>query len=182
MTDFRPLILCVFCFSLLGAHGHLRAEASKVTIGLQGRISPKCSLSDMTRKLEFGSVGGTGRASRSAAVDFTIDCNTPFIYRLSAQEGAMRLQGSGSARSAAQMRLPYDISLTIPTDDGGTLISRCNSDRLRADTRQACDAESGNAVATRKHGQMVVNLLAAAKGQIEGYYADNLEIVLTVKQ
>ncbi len=86
------------CLAVGGFIGDLAADASKVAIGLQGHISPKCGLSDVAGQLDFG-VGGTGRASRSAAVDFTIDCNTPFIYRLSAQEGAMRLQGSDPARA-----------------------------------------------------------------------------------
>jgi spore coat protein U-like protein len=181
MTDFRLLSLCVFCFSLLGAHEHLRAEASKVTIGLQGRIAPKCSLSDMTGKLDFGSVDGTGRASRSAAVDFTIDCNTPFIYRLSAQEGAMRLQGSVPAPSAAHMRLPYDISLIIPTDDGGTLRRDCNRDMLKAGTVQGCLADSGSAVAILQRGQMAVSLLPTSEKVPQGEYTDNIQITLSVK-
>ena len=159
----------------------LSADASKVTIRLQGHISPKCGLSDMSGQLDFGKAG-IGRESRRATVDFTIDCNTPFIYRLSAREGAMRLQSSDPAANPAQARLPYDVSLTIPTDDGGTLRASCGSDRLRADTAQACDADSGNAVATRQRGQMVVNLTPAARGPVEGRYTDNLEIILTAKQ
>jgi hypothetical protein len=172
-----------FAFPFLGAYGHLRAEASKVTIGLQGRISPKCSLSDMTGKLDFGSVGGTGRANRSAAVDFTIDCNTPFIYRLSAQEGAMRLQGSGPAPSAAHIRLPYDISLIIPTDDGGTMRAGCGSEALSTDASgRGCNADSGQAIATHRRGQILVSLRSGPKLPRSGNYTDNLEIGLSVKE
>ena len=164
-----------------GFIGDLAADASKVAIGLQGHISPKCSLSDIAGQLDFG-VSGIGRTSRSAAVNFIIDCNTPFIYRLSAQEGAMRLQGSGPASNEAHARLPYDISLTIPTDDGGTLRAGCGSEMLSANAAAGCLADSGNAIATRQRGQIVVNMTPIARGPAEGRYADELEITVTVKQ
>lgn len=183
MTDFRLVSLCVICFSLLGAHGHLWAEASKVTIGLQGHISPKCSLSDMTGKLDFGSVGGTGRANRSAAVDFTIDCNTPFIYRLSAEEGAMWLHGTSSAPSTAHVRLPYDISLTVPTDDGGTLRAGCGSEALSTDVSgRGCNADSGQAIATHRRGQILVSLRSGSELPRAGNYKDDIRVELSVKE
>ena len=164
------------CLAAGGFTGDLAADASKVAIGLQGHISPKCGLSDMAGQLDFG----TGGASRSAAIDFTIDCNTPFIYRLSAQEGAMRLQGSGSAPN--EPRLPYEIRLTIPTDDGGTLQAGCGGEMLSASAAAGCLADSGNAIATRQRGQLVVEMIPIAKGPVEGRYADELKITVTLKQ
>ena len=166
----------------LGASGDdLAADASRVSIGLQGRISPKCGLSDMAGQLDFGKAG-TGRESRSAALDFTIDCNTPFIYRLTAQDGAMRLQGSGSSPSAAHMRLPYDVSLTIPTDDGGTLKAGCRSEVLSAEVSgRGCIADSGHAITMYKRGQISVSLRSGF-GLAAGNYIDNFVIGLSVKE
>ena len=170
------------CLVAGGFVGDLAADASKVAIGLQGHISPKCSLSDMAGQLDFGS-GGSGRASRSAAVDFTIDCNTPFIYRLSAQEGAMRLQGSSPGASEAHARLPYNISLTIPTDDGGALRAGCGSEVLSADASgRGCDADSGQAIATHRRGQILVSLRSGSELPKAGSYTDNLDIGLSVKE
>ena len=182
MTVRRPLSLCVLCILATIVHGQVFADASKVTIGLQGHISPKCSLSDMSGKLDFG-VSGAGRASRSAAVDFTIDCNTPFIYRLSAQEGAMRLQGSGPAPSETHALLPYDVSLTIPTDDGGTLNARCDGEALRANASgRGCDADSGQAIVTHRRGQILVSLRSGSELPRAGSYTDNIQIGLNVKE
>ena len=169
------------CLAAGGCVGALAADASKVAIGLQGHISPKCSLSDMAGQLDFGS-SGIGRASRSAAVDFTIDCNTPFIYRLSAQEGAMRLQGSGPA-SEAHTILPYNIGLTIPTDDGGTLKAGCGSEALVTGTPgRGCDADSGHAIATHRRGQILVSLRSGSELPRAGSYTDNIQVGLSVKE
>ena len=160
----------------------LSADASKVTIGLQGHISPKCGLSDMSGQLDFGKAG-MGRESRRATVDFTIDCNTPFIYRLSAQDGAMRRQGSGPAANPAHARLPYDVSLTIPTDDGGTLRASCGSEVLSADSSgRGCGVDSGHAIATHRRGQILVSLRSGSESPRPGGYTDNLEIGLSVKE
>lgn len=182
MTDLCRLSLYSICLSLMAPPGHLLAEASKVTIGLQGHISPKCSLSDMSGQLDFGNTG-IGRESRSATVGFTIDCNTPFIYRLSARHGAMLLQGSRKRASNARARLPYRISLTIPTDDGRTLSVDCPGENLSGNLRgNGCYAESGHAVAMNKRGQFAVKMNSPARDQVAGNYRDQIRVNVDVKQ
>lgn len=155
--------------------------SDRVRVQLQGHIPPKCSLSNMAGRLNFDA-GGVGQA-RSGSLGFTIDCNTPFIYRLSAQQGAMQLQGSGEAANTARVRLPYSVSLTIPTDDGRTLNAECGGEMLSGDDRApVCDADSGHSVAMNKRGQMVVSMSRPAQTAPAGAYTDDLQIILALKE
>ncbi len=153
---------------------------SSVRIALRGQIPPKCSLSDMDGQVNFDAAS-LGRQGQSAVLGFTIDCNTPFIYQLSAARGAMELRGSQDSAGKAAARLSYRVSLAIPTDDGGTLHADCRGEMLSAGAAGGCDADSGHAVAINQRGQMVLSLPVASQF-VAGNYSDSLEISLSVKE
>jgi hypothetical protein len=150
-----------------------------VAIELRGRIEPKCSLSEMGGGLIF-TIGADRARDQSAALGFTINCNTPFIYRLSADHGAMRLQGA--APDDGHLQLPYRVSLTIPTENGGTVSAQCGGEALRSAVAEDCAIDSGDGIAINKRGQITVNLPAGAEQLVEGQYTENMRIEVTVKQ
>ncbi len=155
--------------------------SDRVRIGLRGHIPPKCSLTGMAGRLNFDA-GGIGREGRGGTLGFTIDCNAPFIYGVSARHGSLRLSGSSDAAHSAERHVPYHVSLTIPTEDGGTLRTECGGEMLiGTSVVRGCSADSGNAVAMSRRGQMVVSL--SRETQVPaGSYADDLEINLALKQ
>lgn len=176
MTVFRLFSLCIFCFSLLGAHGHLRAEASKVTIGLQGHIAPKCGLSGADGKLDFGPIGRAG-GRQERAIAFTVDCNTPFTYSMSSANGEMG-NGSTTPDPAKTRRFPYQVLLTIPTDDGGTLRKSCDSAHLTGGSSHVarCEVESGEETSMGKIANLTVSWDATSSPLLAGHYSDDLRI------
>ena len=184
-SNIAPLYAACFCVLLaagpLQAQGAGGAMSDSVRIGLRGQIPPKCALSGMAGAVTFD-IGSIEREHK-AALEFTIDCNTPFIYNVSARDGAMLLQGARRSPAATSPTLPYRISLIIPTNDGGTLRADCGGAALslKADAR-GCAADSGYAVAMKQRGQLFVVLSRAAERRAAGNYTDNLEITLSVKQ
>jgi hypothetical protein len=134
----------------------------------------------MGGRLTF-TIGADRGRDQSAALGFTINCNTPFIYRLSADHGAMRLQGTGAGPDDGHLQRPYRVSLTSPVQGGGTLSARCDSATLGAAASGSCEADSGDRIAINKRGQILVNLPAGAEQPMEGQYTENMRIEVTVK-
>jgi hypothetical protein len=177
----RTAFICLFSLQILAVATSAAIMEDHVAIDLRGRIEPKCSLSEMGGRLTF-TIGADRGRYQSAALGFTINCNTPFIYRLSADHGAMRLQGAGAASDDARLQLPYRVSLTIPTQGGGTMSAQCGGEALGAAGAGACEADSGDRIAINKRGRITVNLPAGAEQPMEGQYTENMRIEVAVKQ
>jgi hypothetical protein len=169
---------CKICAAiLLAAGGHfLTADAAtpdRVRLELRGRITPRCGLSEISGELNFDLRGGRPQ-SRNAALAFTIDCNTPFKYAVHAETGAMTLQAADAGDG--KPRLPYGISITIPTDDGGTLRRACDG------PDEACVVDSGDNIAIGKRGEIVVSLDEDRWAASAGIYGDRIQINLSAKE
>lgn len=161
---------------------HAIAANERVQISLKGQISSKCGLSQMISDLPLG-IGGDHAQTSSAALDFTIDCNAPFIYGLSSANGALTFRGGarGNARLAAN-QLPYTIELTVQTNDDGAISSTCNSTELHSALSMtgACLIDSGQSIATDQKGRIVLRWVAG-KPLLAGDYADGLSILINAK-
>ncbi len=156
--------------------------SERVQIELRGHIVPKCSLSGMAGALNFDAAR-LGRQEQSAALSFIIDCNTPFTYGFHAAGGAMTLDGADGSAASDTTRLPYRVSLSIPTNDGGLLRAECGGGTADAlALPQSCEVDSGHAVAMNQQGEMRVSLPATARLPFAGRYTDNLRIALSAKQ
>jgi spore coat protein U-like protein len=179
----RPGVRLIAIILALSAFaGDLAAEASRVSIELLGQIAPKCGLSGADGQLDFGSVGAVaGRQER--AIAFTVDCNTPFTYAMSSTNGEMRGESGASGAAGPSGRLPYQVLLTIPTDNGGTLRKSCDSTQLASTSGQgaACEADSGEATSMGRAGALTVSWGAAGRPPLAGQYSDNLRISITPK-
>ncbi|MGF1618986.1 MAG: hypothetical protein ACFCUR_00050 [Rhodomicrobiaceae bacterium] len=176
------VVLICLCFAQIVYAARTDATlADRVAIELRGRIEPKCSLSDMDGELRFAIGADRGR-DQSAAPGFTIDCNTPFISRLSADHGAMRRQSAGGASEDGRLQLPYRVSLTIPVQGGGTLSAKCDSATLGAAGAGWCEADSGQQIAINKRGRILVKFPVSVEQPMEGQYTDNMRIEVTMKQ
>jgi hypothetical protein len=173
--------VCLFGLPILAVATSAAIMEDHVAIELRGRIEPKCSLSEMGGRLIF-TIGADRGRDQSAALGFTINCNTPFIYRLSADHGAMRLQGAGAASDDGHLQLPYRVSLSIPTENGGTVSAQCGGEALRSAVAEDCAIDSGDRIAINKRGQITVKLPAGAVQPMEGQYTENMTIEVTVKQ
>ena len=177
-------VLCLLSFNCApsiaqSADGKM---SERVQIELRGHIVPKCTLSGMAGALNFDAAR-LGRQEQSAALSFIIDCNTPFIYGFHAAGGAMSLDGANSSAASDTMRLPYRVSLSIPTNDGGVLRAECDGGTADALALPlSCEVDSGHAVAINQQGEMRVSLPATDTLPFAGRYTDNLRIALSAKQ
>lgn len=170
-------------FLALGASGSdLAAEASRVSIELQGHIVPKCGMSGANSRLDFGSLS-MAAARQERAIAFTVDCNTPFTYALSSANGEMRGQSEAAGAAGLLSRFPYQVLLTIPTDDGRTLRKSCDSAQLISASGQAagCEADSGQTTSMGKTGVLKVSWEPAGGRLLAGKYSDDLRISVGVK-
>lgn len=154
--------------------------SDRAAVTLRGRIAPRCALFDMAGRVDFRLAHGS--AAKTEILSFTIDCNTPFIYAVSARNGAMQLDRDGGAGDREATRLPYSITLDVRTNEGGALQVECSSESLNSqDSSTGCMTDSGSDVATRQRGEIRVQLPDATQ-LAEGHYVDNMEITLSVKQ
>lgn len=162
--------------------GDAVADTREVTITLQGQIVPKCGVSGAAGQLDFGPLG-MGGARQERALAFTINCNTPFTYGMSSASGEMRHQGGAAAVAGGLTgRFPYQVLVTIPTDDGGTLRKSCDSAQLARPPGPlgGCVADSGEATATSKTAALTVSWTAGGL-LLAGSYTDELFIRVGAK-
>lgn len=152
-----------------------------VQIGLRGQISAKCSLSHIG-SMPLLRIAGNPSQAQSAALDFIVNCNAPFVYGLSSENGALVFRSAGDKARNPTNHLPYRIELTLPTNDGGAISSTCDSaDLAKAGLAAgACTADSGQAIATAQKGRIV---LRWQPGQtlLSGDYSDGLNIQINAK-
>ena len=162
--------------------GDLAAEASRVSLELQGRIVPKCALSGAAGQWDFGPLGRSG-ARQERALAFTVNCNAPFTYGLSSSSGELRHQSAVAGADGLASRLPYQVLVVIPTDDGGTLRKSCDSAQLAGAQGQAagCEADSGETTSMGKTSALTVSWVPIGNPMREGQYSDDLRISLDTK-
>jgi hypothetical protein len=166
--------LCAIALTLGGTVA--AAQASLVTIELQGQIAPKCGLSGMAGQLDFGPVSNFA-ARQERAVSFAIDCNAPFVAALTSANGEMRLREGAAGAAGFAARFPYQVLMTIPTDDGGTLRTLCDSAALgSAANVPGCQGDSGETTAMGKTAALTVSWGPIAAPLIAGHYFDDLRI------
>jgi hypothetical protein len=158
----------------------LAAEASRVSLELQGRIVPKCGLTGAAGQWDFGSLGKAG-ARQERALAFTVNCNAPFTYGMSSTSGELRHQSAGADGSAGG--LPYHVLVVIPTDDGGALRKSCDSAQLAGAQGQAagCEADSGETTSMGKASALTVSWIPIGGPMREGQYSDDLRISVAAK-
>lgn len=173
--------LCLFA-SAICLPSQAAAADERVRIGLRGQISAKCGLSEIKHSIPL-QIGGSQRQASSTELDFTIDCNAPFIYGLSSANGALVFRDAkGNKADRAAHHLPYRLELTVPTNDGGIISGVCHSGELEAAAPNAggCAIDSGQSIATGQKGRIVLRW-DGAPSLLAGDYSDGLSIVINTK-
>ena len=132
---------------------------------------PKCGISGAAGQLDFGPLG-TGAARQERALAFTVNCNTPFTYGMTSANGEMRHQSAAAGSGEMAACFPYQVAVTIPTDDGGTLRKSCDSAQLGGGSGPAagCVVESGEATSMGKTAALTVSWDRAGGTLLAGSY------------
>ncbi len=128
--------------------------ADSVKIELRGEIRPSCALAGAPASLDLGEIS-QGAASGQTEFTFQLSCNTPFTYRLSSVNGAMR-NDEGAAGTGFAAEFPYKATLTILADDGGALTLDCAGAAL-SEASGGCLAGSGDRTAMGQDASLAVS-------------------------
>lgn len=190
MTRIRPRLGTAFrclhyspksliAFALLGACSASALAASKVSIRLEGDITPECAISGglggtsavLGLPLELGDITRRGRKD----FRFLVNCNAPFGYRLEAQYGALTNTGVEKASDGFAAAVAYDVIVRIPTD-GAPIHDWCSSESLRSGRVTCLFSNSGNAIALRSQAELSLTWRSPGKTLMAGQYVDRLTI------
>lgn len=125
----------------LGA-GYSAADAPlgapvELQIDLRGQVAARCDLStppSFGGRMDFGQSG-------QAQSTFAIDCNTPFILRVTSRNGAFA--GVDPAPGVAA-ETPYEVSVEVGTDAGRQNLGWCRADALAEQSSGACAFGAGS--------------------------------------
>lgn len=146
------------------------AFTPELSVTLTGRIEDRCSISG-------GGTMALGELTpgEGATADFSLDCNVPFDVRILATNGGLTHLTKPDGEGPFAGRLPYDISLKIPTLNPGAsmLTGSFSSTELAAEAVMT----SGQAVAAPGSSRLALktrNIPGA--GLLAGDYSELLTI------
>jgi hypothetical protein len=173
---------------LAGVFAGLPASASdkEVQVELTGKIEPTCKLarggesgSSLDVNLDLGRLDDT----TPREVRFSVDCNTPFEYRMASANGGFQHETRVAGTTSGLMALlPYRVDSTIQTDRGPLNLS-CESDKMIAAAVKTspCMADSGEAIAINREGLVTVSWGRSRKKISGGKYSDTLTLWIGAK-
>jgi hypothetical protein len=171
----------LIAFALLGACSASALAASKMSIRLEGDITPECTIDGRSGSsavlglpLELGDITRPGRKDYA----FLLNCNAPFGYRLEAQYGALTNTGVEKAPDGFAAAVPYDVTVRIPTD-GAPIQDWCSSESIRSGRVTCPFSNSGNAIALRSQAELSLTWRSPGKTLMAGQYVDWLTIRVT---
>ena len=139
--------------TLSGALAAAAFPANRVTMRLTGDIAPECAIGGEVFANEASTLGvplAAGDITRPGhrGYGFTVNCNTPFTYRLEAEYGALTNTGGSAAPAGFTASVPYDVAVHIPTD-GAPIDDRCAGETIRAG-RVTCQFGTSTKLVTRQ--------------------------------
>ncbi len=126
------------------------AEPSTVAIEVTGTIPPKCANAGVPNGIQLDNL----KAGGSSSVQFEINCNTPFAYTVQSANGAFQITGGTVTGTNLQTRVPYNLAITIPLDNGRAIADRCSSQSIAAGRVTCPFSTSGEQVAILRTGTM----------------------------
>jgi hypothetical protein len=180
--DSASFAICVAGAAGLIAYSAAGRSADKVTVKLTGEIAPECSIlgadgSDGSRKaLDLGDVTQPGQADYL----FVVNCNAPFDYQLEARNGALLLTDSTSNVPGFTNRVPYQVSINIPTD-GIAIDDRCTGDTILAGQVRCQLKNSGAGIALKSKSRMTLAWSPGEAVAMVGKYQENITLTIGIR-
>ena len=148
----------------------------KVTISVQGTISPSCTLDGSetanTRTMEITNLNAV------LEYGYLVKCNTPFKYSIVSENGALSLEGDQKSFNA---RIPYDVNIRIPTDDV-VINDRCSSETIKAGQIACVFHDSRNGIAIDSRATLSVHWKPVQTTLPAGTYSDCLTFSVGIQQ
>lgn len=146
------------------------AFTPELSVKLTGRIEDRCSISGGGTMALGELIPGEG-----ATADFSLDCNVPFDIRILSTNGGLTHLSKPDGEGPFVGRLPYDISVRIPTLNPGVsmLTGSFSSTELAAEALMT----SGQAVAGSGPSRLALTTRnVPGPGLLAGDYSELLTI------
>lgn len=172
LKRFSCAVLCLClpqCPSLAGP--------PSVSIEVAGIIEPRCSNTGSAYGIQVRDMATAG----SDVIRFAVDCNAPFQYALTSQNGGFKLEGAAPHSSTLAFEVPYRVSVLIPLTGGGAIKDVCESSQIKAGVATCPFTGSGNSVAIGKTGELAVAWQASQRPLAAGTYQDRLTVSLGLR-
>ena len=170
------------------------AETEHVRLDITASIAPRCGLVDLTN-VQLPRADVTVAASMD--VPFKVDCNQPFVIRITSGNGGLRLIGEGNSFGFVTFK-PYDVKLDLGLSNEPNISRTCASAALNTATAASagegmgmgCDffgtavrsgLSSGNAIAAgdAAPSNLKISWRGGSQGRmLAGSYQDTLTIVV----
>lgn len=153
----------------------IAAEQSTLTLGVSGTVSQLCSVSGLPSSAITLDVGKT------KAIQFAVNCNTPFKYSVVSAFGGLKHENSGQAnKNAFKVLIPYLLSLHIPLEQGNKSVieDSCSSQALKGPAPSCAFSDSGSSIAMNK---MATLAITASKLSHDAYLAGNYSDLLVIE-
>lgn len=168
------LIIAALAGAPVRAEAMTRAESDRVRLELRGHVAPRCSLSGASPSLDISDLIEAARGGE-LRMPFKINCNTPFGFAMSSDDGAIRASAAPVPGLAGEV--PYLARLSILTDSGAKLSLDCASAAL-GPAGSECRGHSGDETAIEKDGVLVVSWARPNRPLAAGRYETGLRIHL----
>ena len=151
-----------------------------VSIAVEGRITPKCTLVGYgaadTRTMTILDLN-----SGSFQYGYNIECNAPFAYSVESENGALALAGQTIGPKRPEARVPYVLTVNIPTDD--VLINdQCPSETLKTGQVTCQFHDSRQGIALSGQAKLSLNWNPPVVALPAGTYSDRLTFRVGVRQ
>jgi len=155
------------------------AAQEEVIVTVTGEIEPSCGLSAGSGTVDLGALDQ--KTSERFAVG--VDCNHPFTYTLSSQNGGLRHEGGIAFVGNFTELLPYEIEIDLPLEDGDTarINQTCDSDAIRAGAVTCGFADSGTSIAIEQTALFEVRWSTTDRILLAGTFADELTLSVAVR-
>jgi hypothetical protein len=154
--------------------------ANKVTVTLQGTITPECAITgNNTASPDIGDITKPG----SKETNFTVNCNTPFRYRLTSLNGGFQHEAAGAGAGAAKgftTSVPYNVAVVIPTDDI-PIRDTCGSASIKAGQITCPFSDSRNGIAIDATARVTMAWTPPREALLAGQYSDRLTFTVEAK-
>ncbi|WP_125461552.1 MULTISPECIES: hypothetical protein [Rhodomicrobium] len=177
MACFRPSAAHAFLAALIAqpvaAVLAQTAPADRIEIALRGTILPKCEMAGIGASLDLGTLSPSAPQGLRE-LNFSINCNTPFAYRLVSLHDGLRHESAGEAGAGLATRLPYSAAVIFGTDEGTPLRLDCASVQLGP----GCQGDSGERSAVGKDALLLLSWGPVPAALLSGRYRDELRLGL----
>lgn len=153
--------------------------ATRVSVTVGGNIAPSCTIGGLgssgTTVLTLADITQAGTKD----FGFTLDCNAPFSYSLTAEHGELRNTSAGTASGGFSAKVPYTVAVTIPTNVG-TIDDTCSGESIRVGGIGCSFSNSGSGIALSAAGNLRMAWIPAGM-LAAGEYEDSVTIAVGLR-